>query len=71
MKPIAAKPTARAPVPKLRMLATGAMVAPAAFEELEEAVPEAAVAEPVLEAAALAEAALLVVAAEVKLSGFK
>ncbi len=71
MKPIAAKPTARAPVPKLRMLATGAIVAAAALEELEEAVPEAAVAEPVLEAVALALAAVVVAAAEVKLSGFR
>lgn len=68
MKPIAARPTARAPVPMLRMLATGAMVAPAALEELEDAVPEA---EPV--AALVADAVVLaeevVAAAAVKFAG--
>lgn len=60
MKPIAAKPTARAPDPKLRMLVIGAIVAPAALDELDDAVPEGLVEAAVADVAVEAE---LVVAA--------
>lgn len=65
-RPIAPRPTARAPVPKYFAFAT--KVAAAALEELDEAPVPVAAEAPDVDAAVVA-AVLVVVTAAVKLSG--